>query len=405
MMENWSLYDAEHVQNPYTQYAKLREHAPVYWHEEVAAWLVTDWQALHAIKPHAAKHSDVVFGHTPKTLEARQAIETMRDFWREGLFFAHPDSHAHIRSLMVASQAYTTLQAERHRLAVQEALEQAWHRCADQEVVDFAADVARQVPAVTLARFLGIPEADIAAFVQQHLALTRHFTTLEPPDFPAIVQAISETTALLREVLAFRRQQPGDDMLSALLQVERNGERLSEEAIIANVHVLWVGGRDTLAHMMSSALLTLLDHPDARSAVRTRPDLRPAAREEILRYAVTTHWTAHMYAMTCDMRYGEQVLHTGDSVWFGMAAVNRDPAIFANPDQFDITRKTRHLAFGSGDHACLGAALTRMHLDVVIEFILRRHPDLTLAGEVVWNGNPVFRGLTSLPVRTEVCPA
>jgi cytochrome P450 len=206
------------------------------------------------------------------------------------------------------------------------------------------------------------------------------------------------------ELVADKRRRAGDDLLSALIAArEEDGARLSEPELVALTQQLLFAGHEPTTNLIGNGMAALLHHPDQLAALRARPELLPGAIEELLRYDGPTARSSPSYAME-ELTIGDTVIPAGSIVVIGIAAANRDPRRFAEPNRLDIARPDdRHLAFGHGIHRCLGAALARMEGQVAIGALVRRFPDLTLTcdpDELSWLPFPVFRGLAALPVAT-----
>ncbi len=201
-----------------------------------------------------------------------------------------------------------------------------------------------------------------------------------------------------RGVIAQRRRQPKDDLLSGLIAAEERGEALSEEELLATCILLLAAGNETTTNLIGNGTLALLRNPDQFALLREQPELVESAVEEFLRYDGPVQGTGRV-AME-EIEIGGQVINEGQIAFTMLAAADRDPAIFPDPDALDITRKeNRHIAFGYGIHFCLGAPLARAEAQVAFATMLRRLPELRLdAEEPQWGGTFILRGLKSLPV-------
>jgi cytochrome P450 len=216
-----------------------------------------------------------------------------------------------------------------------------------------------------------------------------------------VTQVIASTeamTAYFREAIREQRARPRDGLIGALLTAEQDGDRLDEDEVIANVIVTMVGGQETTTNLIGNGLLTLLRHPHALARMRDDPTIVPSGVEELLRYESPSQQTARL--TPADTELGGQAIRRRQAVIAVMAAANRDPARFADPDRLDLERPdNRHLAFGWAAHFCFGAPLARIEGQVAFTTLLRRLPDLRAAPEpLVWRHNLGLRGLTRLPV-------
>jgi cytochrome P450 len=219
-----------------------------------------------------------------------------------------------------------------------------------------------------------------------------------PDRADGVLRSLDGMLAYFRSAIADRRQRANDGLLQALLAAELNGARLTEDEVIANIIVTMVGGQETTTNLIGNGLLTLLRHPAALAQLRDDPSIIETAIEELLRFESPSQHTARLVPQ--DMRLGGKMLRKGDAVIAVMAAANRDPARFPDPERLDLARTdNRHLAFGWAAHFCFGAPLARLEGQIAFTTLLRRLPALTLATPLpVWRNNLGLRGLTALEV-------
>jgi cytochrome P450 len=254
------------------------------------------------------------------------------------------------------------------------------------------------LPITVICEMLGIPPEDR----EQTRRWSEDLLSAQSPGrMEEIGRNIEEFIAYLRDLFARKRETPGDDLISQLLQVEVDGDRLTEDEILAMVFILFVAGHITTVNLIANGLFALLTHLEQAAKLRSDPGLNSKAVEEILRYYDPAETTTPRYARE-DVALGGQAIAKGDPLLIVLAAADRDPARFADPQSFDITRDdaNRHIAFGKGVHACLGAPLARLEGQIALETLFRRYPDLRLAvpaSEITWA--PSFlRSLTGLPL-------
>jgi cytochrome P450 PksS len=217
-----------------------------------------------------------------------------------------------------------------------------------------------------------------------------------------VAAAALEFIMYFHQMFDERRENPRDDLISALVQVEEAGEKLDQQELISMVFLLLVAGHETTVNLIGNGMLALLQHPDQMEKLRQNPDMIKTAIEEMLRYdgpvgASTMRWTLEPLEM-----HG-QVIPAGDMILTSLLGANRDPEVFKNPDEFDITRTTnKHIAFGFGIHYCVGAPLARLEGAIAINTLLRRVPNLALAADVNdidWNATLLLHGMKSMPIR------
>ena len=200
------------------------------------------------------------------------------------------------------------------------------------------------------------------------------------------------------ELLAERRRHPGEDLLSRLAQAEDGGTVLNEGEMLSTCILLLVAGHETTVNLIAGGTLALLEHPDQLERFRSDPAVQRTAIEEMLRFVSPVQLTGR--ALTEDCEFGGVEFAAGDFAMLLLASGNRDPDQFEDPERFDVTRSpNNHLGFGFGIHHCLGAPLARMEAQVALAALVRRAPDLALAGDgVTYKHNVVLRGMEALPV-------
>src|SRR6185503_14873190 len=220
------------------------------------------------------------------------------------------------------------------------------------------------------------------------------------------LKCVAEMTDYFREAIRELREHPREGLINSFITAEIDGDRLTDDEIIANCIVTMVGGQETTTNLIGNGVLTLVRNPEQMRRLRDDIALIPSAVEELLRYESPSQQTARICPEDTEM--GGQLIRKGQAVIAVMAAGNRDPERFADPDKFDITRSdNRHLAFGWASHFCFGAALARIEAQLTFEALVRRTAELSIAADVpiLWRENLGLRGLTALPVSfTQITP-
>jgi cytochrome P450 len=263
--------------------------------------------------------------------------------------------------------------------------------------------LAYPLPVRIISELLGVPPGDHARFAGWSASLANslqpRFVTSDPAPAAAAQQARLEFADYFRELIAARRSRPGGDLLSGLIRAEEDGERLSEQELIATCVLLLVAGHETTVGLISNAILALLRHPDQLAALRADPGLAAGAVEETLRYDAPVQLTGRV--ARGEMRVGPVTAPDGAVLLLLLAAAGRDPEVFADPDTFDIRRgAANHLAFAAGPHFCLGAALARLEATIAVRSFATRvtGPELDPAG-LAYKPNLNLRGPSRLVVR------
>jgi cytochrome P450 len=268
--------------------------------------------------------------------------------------------------------------------------------------MDVIRDLAYPLPATVIAEMLGVPHADRERFKQWSDDTTALAGNL-PGNLPECVlrravEGMRELRAYFAGIVAQRRVEPRDDLISALVKAQEEGDRLNEAELLANAVLLLNAGHETTTNLIGNGMLALLRHPDQLRRLREDPTLIPTAVEELLRYDSPVQFTSRV--LKADLSLGGKQLRAGQTALLLLGAANRDPAQFPDPDRLDVGRAdNKHLAFGLGSHFCLGAPLARLEGRIVFETLLRRLPGLRLAQPApVYRPNFNLRGLEALEV-------
>lgn len=318
------------------------------------------------------------------------------------LLFLDPPDHTRLRGLV--SRAFTPRRIEGLRAMAEsicaELLNDVKCRHSSDEPFDLVSTLAYPLPVRVICELLGIPEADVPVFTAWSRVLARSVDppVLRPPDVhAAILDAQAELRAYLADLLAARRRSPGSDLLSGLLEVEADGDRISADETVHLAAILLVAGHETTVNLIGNGVLALLRSPDQFELLLRRPDLTANAVDELLRFDSPVQFDAR-YATT-DLDLAGTKVRAGDGIILILGAANRDPAVFDAPARLDVTRDARrHVAFGGGIHHCLGASLARLEGQVALTAILDTLGRIELAGPTVWRPTLTLRGLECLPV-------
>ncbi len=262
------------------------------------------------------------------------------------------------------------------------------------EAIDLVDAVAAPLPVLVIAELLGIADADRRDLRRWSDAC---IDGADEADADAAMASVGELLAFLGAEVAARRANPGDDLLSALVGAEIDGRPLGDDEVVMYCMSLLVAGNETARHLLSGSVLALAQHPDQRATLAADPAALPSAVEECLRWV--TPIQAFGRTATTAIELGGSRIDAGDWVVLMYASANRDEAVFGpDADRFDVTRSGAHLAFGFGEHVCLGAHLARLEGRVALEQLLARYPRYELAGEPTWVRSTLVRGAAELPV-------
>lgn len=363
---------------PFPLLRALREADPVHWSHRHGAWLLTRYDDVHAaLKDRRLEATDVPASGRPEDTMPFNRFRVFRD----------PAIHSRVR--MAVTKSFTRRTVERLRPHAQRIVDSLIDDLPEDDVVDLVAKFASVVPSAVLAQLLGIPAVDRGPWDGWMEATGKHpggdRMRLGLPD-------LNDLADYFRSLVERRAGAPGSDLLGALLA---SGE-LEREEIVATAIVFLFAGHDTITTLVSAGVLALLRNQSQRERLATEPELIRSAVEEFLRYDPPSKAIARCASEDLELR-GRRV-RPGDRVYLVLAAANRDPERFSDPDALDVARHPNlHLSFGAGGHTCLGASLARLEAAVAIETLLRRRPALRLSGEPVRIGSLVG-GLASLPV-------
>jgi cytochrome P450 len=266
--------------------------------------------------------------------------------------------------------------------------------------MDVIADLAEPLPCIVTAEMLGVPVEDyqqLKAWSQDFAEIIGNFQH-NPDRASRILKSFQEMTEYFRSAVRDQRLHPRGGLVSSLMNAEVQGDRLSEEEVIANCIITMVGGQETTTNLIGNGVLSLLRYPDQLEKLRSDLSLVPSAVEELLRFESPSQHTARVAPEETVL--GGKRIQKRQGVIAVMAAANRDPERFPDPDRLDITRTdNRHLAFGWAAHFCFGAALARIEGQTAFELLLRRFSNWALdPGPLVWRTNLALRGLTKLPI-------
>ncbi|HEY6750398.1 MAG TPA: cytochrome P450 [Rubrobacteraceae bacterium] len=397
------LFDPTFKANPYPTYAELRSEAPVYRAELPdgrGVWLVTRYDDVVAVLKDERFAKDWRSAMTPEQLTQIPPIPEVMKPLSENMLDKDPPDHERLRRLV--SKAFTPRLIERMRPRVQEIADTLLDavKTKDKGGMDLIDDYAFPLPITVIAELLGVPVEDRNRFREWSDAAVSGDTTQEYVEkilLPHMQAFIDYLRALFEE----KRDNPKDDLISALVLAEEAGDRLSEDELLAMVFLLLVAGHETTVNLIGNGTLALLQNPDQLQKLRDDPSLIKPAIEELLRYDGPVETSTERFARE-DVAIGDTVIPKGEMVMIVIAAADHDPERFPEPDALDIARAdNRHLAFGKGIHHCLGAPLARMEGQIALGTLLRRMPDLRLKGSpesLTWRPGMVLRGLKGLPV-------
>lgn len=392
------LLNPEVLANPYPLYHRLRTEDPVHWDPYLHAWIVTRYNdVITVLHRFSAERTP-----TPEQLAAMglEALGPIAAVMVKQMLFMDPPAHTRLRSL--ASYAFTPGHVAVLRRHIQEICDRLIDAVLPRGEMDVIADLAAPLPAIVTAEMLGVPTEDHEQLKEWSADFAEMLGNFQhnPERVPKMLRTVEDMTAYFRDAIRQQRVRPREGLVNSLLTAEADGDRLTEEEVVANSIVTMVGGQETTTNLIGNGILSLLRNPSEMERLRTDPSIIQPAVEELLRYESPSQHTGRLAPY--DVELGGKKIRKRDAVIAVMAAGNRDPERFGDPDRLDLTRPdNRHLAFGWAAHFCFGAALARIEGQVTFETMLRRLPGLALAvkpDRLTWRSNLGLRGLTALPV-------
>jgi len=391
------LLDPEVLADPYPLYRHLREEDPVHWDPYLSAWVVTRYRdVVSVLQRFSADRTP-----TPEQLTA-MGLEELNPAARlmvRQMLFMDPPAHGRVRSL--AARAFTPRRVEQLRGHIQDITERLIDEVALSHRMDVIEDLAVPLPAIVAAELMGVPTEDhgmLKAWTTDFAEILGNFQH-NPDHVPRMLAAVEGLTTYFQDAVRRRGHHQDVGLIGAMLDAEVDGDRLSEDEVIANCIITLVGGQETTTNLIGNGVLALLMHTDQLQRLRDDPALIPSGVEELLRFESPSQHTARIAPE--DVQIDDRVIRRGQATIAVLGAANRDPERFPDPDRLDVTRTdNRHVACGWAAHFCFGAPLARIEGQVAFEALLRRLPQLTLeAGALAWRTNLGLRGLTALPVR------
>jgi amino acid adenylation domain-containing protein len=393
----YHLLEPEVLANPYPLFRRLRSEDPVHWDPFLHAWVVTRYpDVLEVLLNFSADRTP-----TPAQLDEMglSSLSPIARVMVKQMLFLDAPAHTRLRGL--SSKAFTPARVEELRGHIQDIVNSLLDGIQPKGEMDVIADLAEPLPAIVTAEMLGVPTSDhpeLKSWSADFAEMLGNFQH-NPERYPRVLKAVASLTEYFQNAIREQREHPRPGLIHSLMTAEIDGDRLTDEEVIANCIVTMVGGQETTTNLIGNGLLTLLRNPGEMEKLRNDPSLIPSAVEEMLRYESPSQHTARM--CPSDQEMGGKLIKKRQAVIAVMAAANRDPERFPDPDRFDITRKdNRHLAFGYAAHFCFGAPLARVEGQVVFEALLRRLTDLTLVPEPIeWRSNLGLRGLKALKVK------
>ena len=389
-------------QNPYPLYHQLRRDAPVYWSDAWGCWLLTRYDDITWTLQDYQTFTSL--GRLTASMELPEPlwekVEPLVRHYSQGLINVDPPDHSRMRKLV--HLAFTPRAIRKMRAAIEAIVERLIDEQIERGHMDVIWDFSYPLPVTVIAEMMGIPVEDHPKFKRWSREIVGFMATPKPSATVLLnsQDALLSMQQYFRDIYAQRRRQPEDDLITALVLAELEGDKLTEEEMVSSCVTILIGGHETTTYLIANGMYALLQHPDQMGLLRGNPALGASATEEFLRYEGP--FQRNRRIATRDVEIGGMAIEQGQLIMQFLGAANRDPAQFPNPDALDIRRApNKHLAFGYGPHFCVGAPLGRLEASTAIRALLQRLRGIRLAREnLQWN-SALFRGLKSLPIEFE----
>jgi cytochrome P450 len=380
--------------NPYPAYRFLREAAPL-WRAPTGHWLLTTHADCVAVL------RDARFGHGNPDASVPDEFknEAIVSQLRKTMLLVDPPSHTRLRGLV--AKAFTARRMEELRPRIEAIVDNLIDAVIGDGGMDVILDFAHKLPVTVICDMLGIPEQDRDPFLNESKVRGRILDPVEltREELDAANAGSLESAAYFKTLFAYRRENPGDDLTTAILAAREADDRLTDDEAVANISLLFGAGHETTANLIGNGVLALHRNPAELARLKADPSLIPNAVEELLRYDSPVQLTGRNALEDLELR-GEKIAR-GEQVITLLGAANHDPAAFAgDPDELDVARPgVRALSFGGGIHHCLGAQLARIEGEIAFRKLLERLPELRLndSDNVEWKPTVTLRGVKSLP--------
>lgn len=389
------LNDPAVVADPYPAFARARAQAPVQWHEGMGLWLAFTHAESNAVL------RDRRLGRIWRDKAPAERFESFNLIHRNAILEMEPPEHTRLRRLI--SSAFARGHVERLRPWVEDLarrlVDELVERSGGSDPVDLLSGMAEQLPVAVIAELLGVPEADRPLLRPWSNAIVKMYEYGRTAEIEESAErAAEEFVAYLRALAADRRRNLGEDLVSHLVSMrDADGDTLTEDELVTTCILLLNAGHEATVNVSGNGTLALLRHPEQLRRLREEPALLPTAIEEFMRYDSPLQLFER--TATEDVEIGGITVERGQKIAALLGAANRDPAVFADPDVFDVGRADNgHITFGAGVHFCIGAPLARVELQASFGALLERTTTFELAGEPVRRPEFVIRGLATLPV-------
>lgn len=386
----------EVLADPHSLYRALRERDPVYWDPYMHAWVVTSYPEVVTVLANCSANRTFQPAYLDRL--GLSALKPFAEVMLRQMMFMDGARHARLRSICAA--AFTPRRVEDLRTAIESIANDLIDKVVQRGRMDMITEFANPLPAIVTAKLLGVPQEDheqLHAWVLDLAEVLGNFQH-HPDRVADIVRSLEDLKTYIARRMDEENRNPTGGLICSLMTAHVEGQRLSDEDVIANTIITLIGGHETTTNLIASGFLSLLRNPDSLEQLRSHPQIAGSAVEELLRFESPVQHTARIAAG--DMQIGNKTVLKGSRIVAVLAAANRDPIRFPDPDHLDLLRSdNRHVAFGWAAHFCFGAPLARLEGQIAFNTLLRRLRDPALIDlGLEWRENAGLRGLTKLHI-------
>jgi cytochrome P450 len=395
----YNPFEPGFTDDPYPHYRALREGDPVHA-SPLGVWVMFAYDDIHRMLREPGLSVEDRHAHATPLTDLAASVRDDLESERGSLAMLNRDPPDHTRLRRLVSKAFTPRTVQQLRPRVQALVDATLDEAERDGGLELIGQYAFTLPFTVITELLGMPDTDTEQLRTWSGTLVR---SLEPVVDVDTLRAIDEASdnmfGLIAEAIADKRRAPSDDLLSALIAAEENGDVLSDDELGEQVTLLYLAGHETTVNLIGNGVLALLRHPDQLAALRDDPQLIANAVDELLRYDSPVQMSRRVTLAETTVR--GRAIEPGAFVVLTLASANRDPAHFgADADRLDLSRSgaSEHLSFGGGHHYCLGASLARLEGQIAIGSLVQRFARIEPTAEPVWNGRINLRGLQRLPL-------
>lgn len=391
--------DQATIDNPIPVLRLLQDHDPLYWCEPLRSWVITRYDDAKTVLRNDAFSADRITPFYASQPPDRQApIQQLIRYLNTWVAFKDPPDHTRLRKLM--KTVFTPETVANQRAVIERSVSRLLDKVAHTEQFDFISEFAFPLPAMVILDLLGLPDQDMDDLKtwSSKMQLFIGSATTSPDKYHLAEEGATQMAAYFRQAIHERLQQPTNDLLSELIYLNTDGDRLSEDEVVGTAMLFLFGGHETTTNLIGNGMRLLLQYPDALAKLRQDPSLMKTALEEILRFDGPTG--ASVRVVKTDHTMHGKALTAGQRIFVMINAANHDPRAFNQPEIFDIERAPNlHLTFNYGPHFCMGAPLARLEGEVAIGEAIRRLPNLRLSqAHYSYMDTMIMRGVRSMPV-------